>query len=76
MGEVLPFLTSGGPGEIAYAITRIVRLRVRAAVEHLEPLTIYPDPEVARLASDAVAFLEGRRTPPAWSHLTEEDPGE
>jgi hypothetical protein len=76
VAEVLPFLDAGGAAEIRYAVTRIVRLRVRGAVPHLEPLVDHPDPAVASLAADAIAFLEGRRTPPAWAHLTDEDPGD
>jgi len=76
VGEALPFLRTGGPREIRYAVTRIVRLRARGASEHLEPLLKHRDETVRALAEDAIAFLDGRRTPPRWSHLTEEDPGE
>ncbi len=76
VAEVLPLLRAGAPAEARYAITRIVRLRVTAAVEHIEPLTRAADPSVAALARDAVAFLRGERTPPRWAFLTEEDPGD
>ncbi len=76
VAEVLPLLRTGAPREVRYAITRIVRLRVTAAVEHIEPLTHAADPSVAALARDAVAFLRGERTPPRWAFLTEEDPGD
>lgn len=74
--EVLPFLKVRSAEENRYAITRLVRLRAVAAVPHLEPLMDSPDPSIRALAADAVAFLRGERTPPAWAHLTEEDPGE
>ncbi len=76
VGEALPFLRTGRPREIRYAITRIVRLRARGAAAHLRPLLAHANDTVKALATDAIAFLEGRRTPPRWSHLTEEDPGE
>ena len=76
VAEVLPLLRAGAPREARYAITRIVRLRVTAAAEHIEPLTHAADPAVATLARDAVAFLRGENTPPRWSFLTEEDPGD
>ncbi len=76
VAQVLPFLRGEAVDEARYAITRIVRLRVRAAATHIEPLREHSDPELAALARDAVAFLRGERTPPAWSHLTEEEIGE
>ena len=76
VSQVLPFLQGQAADEARYAITRIVRLRVRAAAAHIEPLMSHSDPELAELARDAVAFLRGERTPPAWSHLTEEEIGE
>ncbi|MGM0574615.1 MAG: penicillin-insensitive murein endopeptidase [Myxococcota bacterium] len=74
--QVLPFLRSGAREEVRYAVTRIVRLRARVALPHLEPLVDDEDPEIAALADDAVAFLRGERTPPAWAHLAPEDVGE
>ncbi|MEZ4267423.1 MAG: penicillin-insensitive murein endopeptidase [Myxococcota bacterium] len=76
VAEVVSLLRSGGADEARYAITRLVRLRARDAVEHIEPLTASADPETRTLAADAVAFLRGERTPPAWAHLLPEDAGE
>lgn len=76
VGHVLPFLRRGSRDELTYAITRLVRLRVRAAADHVAPLIEHADPHVAALAEDAVGFLRGERTPPRWAHLREEDPGE
>ena len=76
VAEVLPFLRKGGAEEIEFAIVRIVRLRVAAAAEHLEPLKDHENSRIRALAGDAVAFLRGERTPPSWAHLTQEDPGE
>lgn len=76
VAEVLPFLRAGGVEEVKYAIVRIVRLRAIAATQHLEALRNHADAEVRQLAADAVAFLRGQRTPPAWAHLAHEDPGE
>jgi murein endopeptidase len=76
VAEVLPFLRQGGAEEIEFAIVRIVRLRVAAAAEHLDPLKDHKNSRVRALATDAVAFLRGERTPPSWAHLTQEDPGE
>lgn len=74
--EVVPFLRMGGPDEVRYAVTRLVRLKARKAAGHLAPLLSHDDAEIRALASDAIAFLSGHRTPPRWSHLTDEDPGE
>ena len=74
--EVLPFLRLGRPAEVRYAVTRIVRLNARFATGHLEPLLDHPDLAVRALADDALAFLRGDRTPPAWAHLAEADPGD
>lgn len=76
INEVMPFLQAGGAEEVRYAITRLVRLRAKGALVHLEPLVGSPQPRIAQLAADAVAFLRGRRTPPRWAHLQEEDPGD
>lgn len=74
--EVVPLLASGGSEEARYAITRLVRLRARSAVQYIEPLMASSDPDTRALATDAVAFLRGERTPPAWAHLLPEDAGE
>lgn len=74
--EVVALLASGGSEEARYAITRLVRLRARGAVEYIEPLMASGDAETRALAADAVAFLRGERTPPAWAHLLPEDAGE
>jgi penicillin-insensitive murein endopeptidase len=76
VAEVVPLLSSGGADEVRYAITRLVRLRARDAVDAIEPLTTHADAETRALATDAVAFLRGERTPPAWAHLLPEDAGE
>ncbi len=76
VAEVVPLLRAGGPDELRYAITRLVRLKASQATPHLEPLTAHADPEIRALAADAVAFLRGERTPPAWAHLTGEDVGD
>ena len=73
IGHVLPFLKSPSTEEITYAITQIVRVRARQAAPHVEPLQSHRDPIIAKLASDAYEFLTGARTPPQWSHLSEED---
>jgi penicillin-insensitive murein endopeptidase len=74
--EVVPLLGSGGSEEARYAITRLVRLRARSAIEYIEPLMASGDADTRALATDAVAFLRGERTPPAWAHLLPEDAGE
>jgi penicillin-insensitive murein endopeptidase len=76
VGEVLPFLRGGGLEELEFAITRLVRLRAVAAVEHIIPLKQHQVPRVRELAGDAVAFLQGDRTPRKWMHLAEEDAGD
>ena len=76
VAEVLPFLRGDAPEEIRYAVTRVVRLRVAAAVPHVEPLIAHPDPGISALARDAVAFLRGERTPPEWAHLGYEEAGD
>ena len=73
IGHVLPFLESPNNEEITYAITQIVRVRARHAASHIEPLRAHKDPEIASLAEDAYAFLSGKRTPPRWAHLSEEE---
>jgi murein endopeptidase len=76
VGEVLPFLRGGGLEELEFAITRLVRIRAVAAVEHILPLKKHEVPRVRELAGDAVAFLRGDRTPRKWMHLAEEDAGD
>lgn len=73
VAEVLPFLKAGGADELRYAITRLTRLRARGAAEHLAALVEHPDPQIRELVADSIAFLRGERTPPRWSHLTEDD---
>ena len=73
IGHVLPFLKSPSTEEITYAITQIVRVRAQHAAPHIAPLKGHADPEIARLASDAHGFLTGKKTPPQWAHLTEEE---
>ena len=62
VGEVLPFLRGGGSEEIEFAITRLVRLRAIAAIEHIVPLKEHRLPRVQRLADEAVAFFGERNT--------------
>ena len=76
VGEVLPFLRGNGVEEIEFAITRLVRLRAIAAIEHMVPLKDHAVPRVQRLAREAIAFLRGERTPSKWMHLAEEDAGD
>ena len=73
IGHVLPFLASPSSEEVTYAITQIVRVRARQAAPHIEPLQGHKDPTIAKLATDAYGFLTGKRTPPQWAHLTEEE---
>jgi len=76
VGEVLPFLRGGGIEEIEFAITRLVRLRALASIEHIVPLKNHKVSRVRVLAEEAVAFLRGERTPAKWMHLAEEDAGD
>ncbi|MCB9729831.1 MAG: penicillin-insensitive murein endopeptidase [Deltaproteobacteria bacterium] len=76
VAEVVPLLHTGAAEEARYAITRLVRLRARDAADDIAALTQSDDPETQALATDAVAFLRGQRTPPAWAHLLPEDAGE
>lgn len=76
MGHVLPFLQSNSRDEILYAITTLVRLRARTAVPHIKQLRSFPDKDVREMATDAVGFLSGRRTPSRWEHLSDVEAGE
>ncbi|PKN57348.1 MAG: hypothetical protein CVU56_11490 [Deltaproteobacteria bacterium HGW-Deltaproteobacteria-14] len=64
---LLPFLDHGWSDELEWAITRLVRMNATSASDRLRRLTSDPDPRVAALATDAVDFLTGRRTPAAWA---------
>ncbi|TNF27979.1 MAG: hypothetical protein EP329_18785, partial [Deltaproteobacteria bacterium] len=64
---LLPFLDRGWTDELRWAVTRLVRMNATSALDRLRRLTHDPDPRVAALATDAVDFLSGRRTPEAWA---------
>lgn len=73
VAEVLPFLATGAPDEVRYAVTRLVRLRAPEALPSLDRLSASPDPEVSSLARDAAAFLRGEAGRPEWALFRAED---
>lgn len=64
---LLPFLDAPWSDELAWAVTRLVRMNAVRALPALERRMSDPDPRVALLATDAADFLSGRRTPSAWA---------
>lgn len=72
-----PFLGVGWTEEFEYAVNRLVRLQATRAIPKLTRIAAKSrDIRVIQLATDAVAFLEGERTPDQWKQWRPEDVGD